>query len=69
MTEPEPNSEPTVPNGQILIYRDGTLNLQVRLDGQTVWLSQRLMAGLYQVSVPTINGISRTFMKVANWMP
>ncbi|MGI0492935.1 virulence RhuM family protein [Alkalinema pantanalense CENA528] len=43
------------PAGQILIYQDGGLNLQVRLDGQTVWLTQRLMADLYQVSVPTVN--------------
>ena len=28
--------------GRILIYRDGSLNLQVRLDGQTVWLTQLL---------------------------
>ena len=44
-----------VPGGQVLIYRDGTLSLQVRLEGQTVWLTQRLIAELYQVSVPTVN--------------
>lgn len=49
------NLAPQPPVGQILIYEDGGLNLQVRLDGQTVWLTQRLMADLYQVSVPTIN--------------
>jgi hypothetical protein len=41
--------------GQILIYEDGAARLQVRLEGQTVWLSQRLLAELYQVSVKTIN--------------
>jgi hypothetical protein len=41
--------------GQILIYRDGSLNLQVRLDGQTVWLTQRQLAELYQTTVPNIN--------------
>jgi hypothetical protein len=41
--------------GQILIYEDGAARLQVRLEGRTVWLSQRLMADLYQVSVKTIN--------------
>ena len=41
--------------GQVLIYEDGNLKVQVRLDGQTVWLTQRLMAELYQVSVATIN--------------
>lgn len=43
------------PQGQVLIYLDGGLNLQVRLDGQTVWLPQRLIAELFQVSVKTAN--------------
>jgi hypothetical protein len=43
------------PDGQILIYEDGASRLQVRLDGRTVWLSQRLIAELYQVTVPTVN--------------
>ena len=29
--------------------------IQVRLEGETVWLSQKLLAELYGVSVPTIN--------------
>jgi hypothetical protein len=41
--------------GQMLIYRDGSLRLQVRLDGQTVWLTQAGMAELFQTSVPNIN--------------
>lgn len=47
----DPNEQP----GRILIYENGAANVQVRLEGQTVWLSQRLLAELYQVSVPTIN--------------
>jgi hypothetical protein len=43
------------PEGQILIYRDGATNLQVRLDGQTAWLPQRLIADLFQVTVPNVN--------------
>jgi len=43
------------PSGQLLTYQDGATRLQVRLDGQTVWLTQRLLAELYQVPVPTIN--------------
>jgi len=43
------------PEGQLLIYQDGALRVQVRMDGQNVWLTQRFMAELYQVSVPTIN--------------
>ena len=41
--------------GQILIYRDGSLSLQVRLDGRTVWLTQKQLAELYQTTVPNIN--------------
>ena len=40
--------------GQILIYRDGSLSLQVRLDGQTVWLTQAGMAELYQTTPQNI---------------
>jgi hypothetical protein len=47
--------QPTPGGGQILIYQDGATRLQVRLQGQTVWLSQRLIAELFQVSVPTVN--------------
>lgn len=43
------------PDGQILIYQDGATHLQVRLEGRTVWLPQRLIAELFQVSVPTVN--------------
>lgn len=46
---------PLPPGGQILIYRDGATNLQVRLDGQTAWLTQAGMAELFQTSVPNIN--------------
>ncbi len=41
--------------GQLLIYRDGATRLQVRLEGSSVWLSQRLIGELFQVSVPTVN--------------
>ncbi len=53
--EKTPNAPEPPPGGQMLIYRDGTLNLQVRLEGQTVWLPQRLIAELFQVAVPTVN--------------
>jgi hypothetical protein len=42
---------------QILIYQteDGDTNLEVRLENETVWLSQKQMADLFQVGVNTIN--------------
>jgi hypothetical protein len=50
---PTPGDLP--PSGNLLIYQDGATRLQVRLDGQTVWLPQRLIAELLQVSVKTAN--------------
>ena len=43
--------------GQFLVYQreDGTLKLEVRLEDETVWLSQKLMAELFQKDVRTIN--------------
>ncbi len=51
----EPGDPPT--SSEIVFYQgeDGRSRIQVRLDGGTVWLTQRLLADLYQVSVPTIN--------------
>lgn len=46
---------PQPPGGQLLIYQDGGLNLQVRLDGQTVWLTQAAMAELYQTTKQNIS--------------
>jgi len=45
------------PATELVLYQteDGRTRVQVRLDEGTVWLSQRLMAELFQVSVPTIN--------------
>lgn len=48
------SDEPT-PDGQLLIYSDGGLNLQVRLDGQTVWLTQAQMSELYQTTKQNIS--------------
>ena len=43
--------------GEILFFQseDGKAKLQVRLVENSVWLSQRSMADLYQVSVKTIS--------------
>ena len=51
----ENKTAPVPPEGQLLIYQDGSLRVQVRIDGRTVWLTQRLMAELYHVSVKTVN--------------
>jgi hypothetical protein len=43
--------------GQFLVYRtpDGKLKLDVRFEGETVWLTQQQMAELFQTSVPNIS--------------
>jgi hypothetical protein len=45
------------PQGELLVYQGKGLDkpLQVRLEGDSVWLTQRLLSELYGVSVPTIN--------------
>jgi len=48
---------PTQPGSRIIIYQteDNQTRLEVRLDNGTVWLSQKLMAELFQKDVRTIN--------------
>jgi hypothetical protein len=47
----------TTDASEIVFYtgEDGRSRIQVRLDGGTVWLTQKLLADLFQVSVPTVN--------------
>ena len=48
-------AEPAPPDGQILIYQDGATRLQVRLDGRTVWLTQGLIAELFQTTKQNVS--------------
>src|SRR5437588_7004 len=43
--------------GEIILYKteDGRTRIDVRVDGQTVWLTQKQMAELFQTTVPNIN--------------
>jgi hypothetical protein len=43
------------PSGQFLIYRDGADELRVRLDGETIWLTQAQM--LYLDHVAPLQGL------------
>ncbi|MCD4692926.1 MAG: virulence RhuM family protein [Calditrichales bacterium] len=45
------------PNSQIIIYQteSGKTKIEVRLQEETVWLTQKLMAELFQVGVNTVN--------------
>jgi hypothetical protein len=59
------NNYPVPQDSRILLYQsdDGKVRLDVRFEGETVWLSQKLLAELFQVSVPTINEHIKTIYK------
>ena len=50
-------SETHPPSGEMVLFQaeDGRTQVQVRMEGDSVWLSQRGIAELYQVSVKTAN--------------
>ncbi len=56
---------------QIVIYQaeDGNTRLEVRLEQETVWLTQKMMAELFLVSVSTINEHVKNIYKEAELMP
>lgn len=43
--------------GKILIYKNekGDTKIEVYFEGDTIWLSQKSLAELYQVRIPAIN--------------
>ena len=51
-----PANEPK-PGGEIVLYQteDGRTRLQVRLDDETVWLTQAQMAELFQTTIPKVS--------------
>jgi hypothetical protein len=51
----KPVSQP--PKGQFLVYQtdDGQLKIDVRLEGETAWLTQSHMAELFQTTVPNVS--------------
>ena len=48
---------PTPSHGQFLVYQaeDGKIKLDVRFEGETVWLSQQMMADLFQTTQQNIS--------------
>jgi hypothetical protein len=50
------NSETPPPGGQFLVYQtqDGKLKIDVRFEGETVWLTQQHMAELFQTTKQNI---------------
>lgn len=54
---PISHAQPTAPVGEVLVYtaEDGQTRVECRFEAETLWLSQALMAELFDVTVPTIN--------------
>lgn len=50
--------------GEVLLYQsdDGRSRLEIRFDGETLWLTQAQMAELFQTSVPNINARLRALI-------
>lgn len=55
MSEPKDSNPP--PKGQFLVYssEDGQSKIEVRLEGETVWLTQQHMADLFQTTQQNIS--------------
>ncbi len=53
----EPQDSPPPPKGQFLVYSsgDGQSKIEVRLEGDTVWLTQQHMADLFQTTQQNIS--------------
>ena len=51
---PENNPQPS---SEIILYQteDGRNRIEVRLENETVWLTQQLMAELFQTTIPNIS--------------
>jgi hypothetical protein len=54
MTSPDENKQPS---GEIVLYQteDGRTRIQCRFENETIWLTQKLLAELFQKDVRTIN--------------
>ena len=50
-------SDEPLPQSEIILYQteDGRTRIQCRFENETLWLSQALIAELFQVTVPTVN--------------
>jgi hypothetical protein len=52
------SDQPNLPSrGQFLVYQaeDGQVKIEVRLQGETAWLTQAHMAALFQTTIPNVN--------------
>ena len=57
MTTPKKSQQPVPQGGEIILYQteDGQTRIQCRFEDEAIWLTQKLMADLFQKDVRTIN--------------
>ena len=57
MTDESQDGTPEPPRSEMILYQtaDGQTRVQCRFEYETIWLTQRLIADLYQRDVRTIN--------------
>src|SRR5205085_8176311 len=50
-------SEDEPPQSSIILYQtqDGRTRIECRFENETIWLTQALIAELFQISIPTVN--------------
>ena len=50
-------TDETPPQSEIVLYQteDGRTRIECRFENETIWLTQALIAELFQISVPTVN--------------
>jgi hypothetical protein len=54
----------TPPKSEIILYQteDGQARIECRFEGESIWLTQKLMAELFQKDVRTINDSPRCLL-------
>ena len=55
MTDPPPQTRNSTAEFLIFTAQAGEQGIEVRFEEETVWLTQKVMAELFEISVPTIN--------------
>jgi hypothetical protein len=65
------NRPSTLPTGEIFLYptEDGRTRVECRFADETLWLSQALIAELFQISVPTVNAHLKSIFDEAEVQP
>jgi hypothetical protein len=63
--------EPILPTGEIVLYQteDGRTRVECRFVDETLWLSQALIAELFQLTVPTVNEHLKNLLDEGELLP